>query len=166
MPPQRLLRLLLLVAALLPVSALAGPYKGPFTGLFYGQGRGCWGELFIQTKTLTWLPASWTTCQRTTYTIVDNTLHTPFQNWDHIVFKLDHLSKSCDIQYVELQYFHTDDSASESGLFYDWVAVGFLDYQDYKKFPQTSDDAYDMSRDLLCSLPYLDKPFPYGSPAG
>ena len=57
---------------------------GPFTGVFYGQGEGCWGGLYIRTKTIQWYPGNFL-CARTAYTIVDQDLHTPFENYDHIV---------------------------------------------------------------------------------
>jgi hypothetical protein len=76
-------------------TAQAAPYHGPFTGLFLGQGRSCWGGLFIGTRTLTW-NKQFTPCARTSYTILDSDLHWPFQNDDHIVLSaLDVRSVIC-----------------------------------------------------------------------
>lgn len=153
--------------------ALAGPFKGPFTGALYGQGEGCWGGLFIRTRTLDWHPGNFN-CGKTTYKIIDQDLHTPFENYDHIVFKLDHLSKSCRFPYIGLYYYQPSQEAEENsqapneGLYYDWAVVGFESYKQYDTFPYRgfADSTIDIDpmAVLYCNLPFYDKPFPYGKP--
>ncbi|MDE2318486.1 MAG: hypothetical protein KGK02_02180 [Rhodospirillales bacterium] len=155
--------------------AVAGPYKGKFTGLFYGQGNGCWGALFIRTRTISWAPGD-LTCNRTAYTIVEQSLHMPFEDYDHIVFKLHHLSNGCPFPYVGLYYYQPKVEAEATkanpyqGIFYDWTVVGFDSYRRYRRFPYRAfedDDGsiYPLAFDILyCDLPYSGKPFPYGMP--
>ncbi len=169
--------LAIILAILLPLGqevALAGAYKGPFTGVFYGQGEGCWGGLFIRTRTIQWYPGN-LMCKRTVYTIIDQRLHTPFENNDHIVFRLHHLSKGCPFPYVGLYYYQSGDEIGPNGktleglgIYYDWGVVGFESYRQYKNFPYKSYGKGTVNTALMnitsCSLPYLDKPFPYGKP--
>lgn len=170
--------LLAAMAVLFPLGqsvALAGPYKGKFTGLFYGQGNGCWGALFIRTRTISWVPGD-LTCNRTAYTIVEQSLHTPFEDDDHIVFKLHHLSKGCPFPYVGLYYYQPKDEAQGNkgdplgGLYYDWAVGGFDSYQQYKHFPYKGfmDGSIHTNpaeiNILMCNLPYSGGPFPYGKP--
>ena len=173
--PMRYLAIIL--AILLPLGqevALAGAYKGPFTGVFYGQGEGCWGGLFIRTRTIQWYPGN-LMCKRTVYTIIDQRLHTPFENDDHIVFKLDHVNKGCPFPYIGLYYYQPLDEIGPNGktleglgTYYDWSVMGFESYRQYKNFPYKgflNDTIYINPSDLMyCNLPYTDAPFPYGSP--
>ncbi len=170
--------LLAAMAMLFPLGqsvALAGPYKGRFTGLFYGQGEGCWGTLFIRTRTISWTPGI-LTCNRTAYTIVDKSLHTPFENYDHIVFKLHHLSNGCPFPYVGLYYYQpkAETEATKAdpyqGIFYDWTVVGFDSYRQYRSFPYKGFENESIYIDeqtqniLYCNLPYVNGPYPYGIP--
>lgn len=155
--------------------AVAGAYKGPFTGLFYGQGNGCWGALFIRTRTISWAPGD-LTCNRTAYTIVEQSLHTPFEDYDHIVFKLHHLSKGCPFPYVGLYYYQPkyeigeDRGFIENNMYYDWGVAGFDSYEQYKSFPYvgfldgTNKFNPAEANILICNLPYFGRPFPYGEP--
>ena len=163
--------LIVLIAAAQP--AQAGAYKGIFTGLFYGQGEGCWGALFIRTKTIEWSPGD-ASCQRTTYTVIDKTMHTPFQNYDHIVFRLHHLSHGCPFHYIGLYYYLPRDELRKNGkllkgvIYYQWSVVGFENYKQYKNFPYRGfeNNSINMALTSLtyCVLPYSGKPFPYGKP--
>ncbi|MCF3948348.1 hypothetical protein AiwAL_14445 [Acidiphilium sp. AL] len=168
--------MILSVAAMLVCqnAAWAGAYQGVFTGVFYGQGEGCWGGLFVRTKTIAW-NADHFTCRRTTYTIIAKDLHTPFKDYDHIVFKLDHVNKGCLFPYIGLYYYLPADEAGHDGkvlagrwLYYDWVVVGFENYKQYKTFPYRGfmDDTIhiDPMTLMYCDLPYGGKPFPYGKP--
>jgi hypothetical protein len=69
----KLARMVLLIFLLLggQHAALAGPFKGRFTGVFYGQGEGCWGGLFVRTKTIEWEDGNDLSCRRTPYSITD-----------------------------------------------------------------------------------------------
>ena len=155
-----------------PSPAQAGAYKGIFTGLFYGQGEGCWGALFIRTKTIEWSPGD-ASCQRTTYTVIDRVMHTPFQNYDHIVFRLHHLSSGCPFHYIGLYYYLPRDEVGKNGkilkdigIYDDWVVAGFENYRQYKSFPYkgfvNSSIHIDPWAVTYCGLPFYGKPFPYG----
>lgn len=151
--------------------AQAAPYKGPFTGLFYGQGRGCWGGLFIGTRTITW-DKQFTPCARTTYTILDRDLHWPFQDDDHIVVWLNHVSAACISPIIGLYYYQPAWEINQPeglyGLYSDWTAVGFQTEKLYRDFPYRAFDdgsvQVDPYRYIVCGLPYSEKPFPFGIP--
>lgn len=161
-------------AALHVCHAQAAPFKGPFTGLFYGQGEGCWGALLIRTKTISWDSGD-ASCRRTPYTIIDEDLHAPFENYDHIVVRLHHLSKTCDTPYVGLYYYQPPGEAEENSqmpendrLYYDWAVIGFASDKQYETLPYKSfiDGSINIHQTSLvyCELPYGNKPFPYGIP--
>jgi hypothetical protein len=174
MPHKRFWVLFLAFLLSGPQGALAGPFKGPFTGAFYGQGEGCWGGLFIRTRTLDWHPGNVISCEKTAYVVIDKNLHTPFENYDHIVFKLDHLSKFCRFSYIGLYYYQSAQEVENNsqmpgeGLYYDWEAVGFASYKQYQAFPYRgfADSSIDIDpmTVLYCSFPFYGQPFPYGKP--
>ena len=168
--------MILSVAALLVCqnAAWAGAFKGIFTGVFYGQGRGCWGGLFVRTRTIEWEPGDFS-CRRTTYTIIAKDLHTPFQNYDHIVFKLDHVNKGCPFPYIGLYYYQPAGEAAfnnripeDERMYYDWSVRAFPNYRLYKAFPYKKNldgrEWSDRNTVLGCGFPFDDKPFPYGKP--
>ncbi len=151
--------------------AQAAPYRGPFTGLFYGQGRSCWGGLFIGTRTLTW-DKQFTPCARTSYTIRERDLHWPFENYDHIVFQLNHVSKACITPIIGLYYYvpASEIGQPEGNTFESdaWVAVGFQTEALYRKFPtrgfMDGSHPVDPGIYVVCGLPFSNRPFPYGVP--
>ncbi|WP_297367457.1 hypothetical protein [Acidocella sp.] len=154
-------------------TAQAAPYRGPFTGLFYGQGRSCWGGLFIGTRTLTW-DKQFTPCARTSYTIRERDLHWPFENYDHIVFQLNHVSKACITPIIGLYYYKpllnaAGQSEDQIRLYYDWQVVGFATEALYRKFPargfMDGSQTIDHGVYVDCPLPFAEKPFPFGSPS-
>jgi hypothetical protein len=161
----------LAVLFFLAQTAQAAPYRGPFTGLFYGQGRSCWGGLFIGTRTLTW-NKQFTPCERTSYTILERDLHWPFQDYDHIVFQLNHVSKACITPIIGLYYYQPPDEAGqpegEDSEYNDWVVAGFQTEALYRNFPargfMDGSMNVDFGKYIICSLPFSIKPFPYGVP--
>jgi hypothetical protein len=75
------------------VAAGAGAQAKVFTDSFQGQGRACWGNLFIRTKTIEW-DTDFSVCQ-SAYTIVKQTFQDKPQNYDYILYKLKHVSRTC-----------------------------------------------------------------------
>ncbi|PRC94327.1 hypothetical protein [Solimicrobium silvestre] len=73
----------------------------PFTGVFEGQGRGCYGKLFIKTKTIEW-NTPFTVCKQTPYTILEKDFSTKSP---HIAYLLKNSSeKACGLQVIEVKF--------------------------------------------------------------
>ena len=72
----------------------------PFTGVFQGQGRGCWGKLYVREQSIEW-NTPYSVCTKTSYTVIQNGLNlTP----PHISFALDRKSKKCRYEVIELSF--------------------------------------------------------------
>ena len=146
----------------------------PFTGAFWGQGEGCWGGLFIRDKTIQW-EADHFTCNRTTYTILDQDIHHPFMNGDHIVFKVNHPNKDCLFPYIGLYYQDQPAEAARNASlpeiareYYNWSLAAFATYAQYRAFPYKDymNGSFDAvtANIFVCNLPFQEKPFPFGIP--
>ena len=107
----------------------------PFTGVFSGTGRACYGKLFIRTKTIEW-HTSFASCKQTPYKIIKTKLNA---TKPEIVFLLK-ARQSCDFGVVALDW---DPEYPDY-----WNATGYRSLGDYKK---KSDDT------LRCNLERLDK---------
>lgn len=107
----------LMALALLQAPAIAA--DKPFTGSFQGQGRGCWGKLYVKTRTIEW-NTPYSVCAKTTYAIIGKDLDSASPR---IAFALDRRSKSCRYTVVELSF----DPAYPDY----WHARGFVSRTDY-----------------------------------
>ena len=156
------------------LSGHGAAWAAPFTGAFYGQGEGCWGGLFIREKTIEW-EADDFTCRRTGYTILDQDIHHPFQNGDHIAFKLNHPNRDCRFPYIALYYHEppgeaaTNASLPEIGRwYYDWSSAAFATDEEYRAFPYKDymNGSFNAvsANVFVCNLPFMKKPFPFGKP--
>lgn len=67
-PVPKLTRCVALSAALLLAPMIAGAHG--FIGVFHGQGTGCWGGLYVRTKTVQWT-TPYSSCGPTKYKIID-----------------------------------------------------------------------------------------------
>ena len=101
-----------------------------FTGHFQGEGRGCWGDIWIRTKTIQW-NSDWSACY-SPYTIVKKTFADKPQNFDSILYKIERPRRSCSWKYIGM-YFYLSDAP---GLYSNWLAVGFPKFRDYQNFDE------------------------------
>jgi len=114
----------------------------PFTGVFHGQGRGCWGKLYVKTKTLAW-NTPYSVCAKTPYTVIDKDMDASAPG---IAFMLRHKSRSCRYEIVQLAF----DPAYPDY----WLARGYASRADYEG-RKTADGAA-QSRTLSCSVQRQD----------
>ena len=70
----------------------------PFTGVFQGQGRGCWGKLYVREQSIEW-NTPYSVCNRTLYTVIQKDLDSKSP---HIAFALARKSKQCGFDIIEL----------------------------------------------------------------
>ncbi len=156
------------------LSGHGAAWAAPFTGAFYGQGEGCWGGLFIREKTIEW-EADHFTCRRTDYTILDQDIHHPFQNGDHIAYRLNHVNKDCRFPFIGLYYQEPPGEAVRnaslpeiSRWYYDWSLAAFATDEKYRAFPYRDylNGSFNaVSKYIFVyNLPFVYKPFPFGTP--
>ncbi|WP_420994412.1 hypothetical protein ACKI2N_017640 [Cupriavidus sp. 30B13] len=114
----------------------------PFTGVFQGQGRGCWGKLYVKTKTLEW-NTPYSACARTPYTVIDKDMDAAAPS---IAFALQHKSRSCRYEIVQLAFDPTYPDY--------WLARGYVSRADYESRKTASNAA--QSRTLSCGVQRQD----------
>ena len=122
-------------------AATATP-AAPFIGVFHGQGRGCWGKLYVKTKTLEW-NTPYSVCAKTPYTVIDKDMDASAPS---IAFVLQRKSRSCRYEIVQLAF----DPAYPDY----WLARGYASRADYEG-RKTADGAA-QSRTLSCSVQRQD----------
>jgi len=112
-----------LLSATLLLSAtnhtLAADKPQPFSGTFYGNGRACYGALYLRTKTVEW-NSTYSTCGRTTYKTLEQDLASEHPS---VVLSLDRPSKHCRLQVIELRHYENNS----------WEATGYRSRDDYQK---------------------------------
>ncbi len=120
----------------LVVAMANGAFAGekPFTGVFQGSGRECYGKLYVRTKTIEW-HTPFAACKKTAYEIIKKKLNPPKPE---IVFLLK--GKPCDFGVISLDW---DPEYPDY-----WNATGYRSLADYKK---GSEDK------LRCNMEKVDK---------
>jgi hypothetical protein len=150
------------VAAVALSSLLCGNIASAstFTGVFSGQGKACWGPLYIRTKTIQWI-TDFSVCY-SPYTIEKKTFVDKPQNYDYILYRLNQPSKACSWRYIALYYYKYADSPY---MHYDWSVAGFPNFEDFVEFNKQEIailngglSAFNYA--LYCQLPNFDDPNP------
>lgn len=110
----------------------------PFTGVFEGQGRGCWGKLYVRAKTIEW-NTPYSVCNKTSYSVLQSDLDSESPR---IVFGLDRRSKYCRYQIIELSF---DPNYPDY-----WLATGYQSRKDFDS--RTSNTEEIRLRTLSCGV--------------
>lgn len=110
----------------------------PFTGVFQGQGRGCWGKLYITSKTIEW-NTPYSVCKKTSYKVIAEERHSTSP---HIAYAVDKKSAHCRYNIVEISF---DPEYPEY-----WQAAGYQSQDDFDHRAQPAKDA--VLRTLMCSV--------------
>jgi len=123
-------------------SGLANAAASPFTGVFSGQGRGCWGKLYVRERTIEW-NTPYSICSKTSYTVVQSSLNSKSP---HIAFALNRKSKACRYKLIELSF---DPEYPDY-----WQASGYQSRKDFDN-RKTATEAAKL-RTLSCSVQKVD----------
>ena len=112
----------------------------PFTGIFRGNGRACFGALSIRPKTIEW-HSTYSTCGPTAYEILEQDL---LAKNARIVFLLKNHSKHCSHQVIELQHYEQNV----------WDVKGYSSLEAYQKkeLPDWKDSTLPEREALSCGL--------------
>ncbi|WP_439892450.1 hypothetical protein ACS7SF_08110 [Ralstonia sp. 25C] len=128
-----------LVAAAL-LAAQPAMAAEPLTGTFRGDGRACFGALFVRPKTIEW-NASFFTCGPTRYKVIEQDL-----SGDHsrAAFKIEDPRKRCGLVVIEV-YRYNDTF---------WNVKGYPTLEAYKKReePGWKDAANPARQVALCGM--------------
>jgi hypothetical protein len=122
------LRIAWLLAALVMSHMVIAANK-PFTGVFHGEGRACFGGLFVRTKTIEW-NSSFIKCGPTKYELLDQNLA---GEHPRVVYRIKDRRKRCGLEVVELK--HDNE--------YFWTVNGYPSVEAYQKrdLPDWKDSA-------------------------
>jgi hypothetical protein len=115
---MRVLRRVLVISALV-VSHLAIAADKPFTGVFRGEGRACYGALFVRTKTIEW-NAGFFKCGPARHELLEQNLTAEHPK---VVFKIDDPRRQCGLAVIELEYYNA----------YFWEVKGYPSVEAYQK---------------------------------
>jgi len=122
------------------VVAADNPFTG--TGVFQGQGRGCWGKLYVRKLSLEW-NTPYSVCNKTSYTVIEKDLKAKSP---HIAFALAQKSKSCRYEIVELSF------DPEYPAY--WTATGYETRKDFNNRASADEEA--KLKNLSCSVQRVD----------
>ncbi len=137
-PLSRLLLPSVMLMALINANAIAADKV--FTGVFQGQGRACFGKLFLREKTVEW-NSSFSVCNSTGYTVLKSDLD---GTSPHIAVYLKHKSRTCREAVIALTF--------DPAFPHFWQAEAYVSRQDYEH--RTDEDV--KARTLMCSMQKLD----------
>ena len=112
------------------------PFTG--TGVFQGQGRGCWGKLYIKEQSLEW-NTPYSVCKKTSYSVIQKDLDSKSP---HIAFALAQKSKKCGFEIIELSF----DPVYPAY----WQATGYETRKDFDNRAASNEEAE--SKTLSCSV--------------
>ncbi|MDE2428856.1 MAG: hypothetical protein KGM99_09020 [Burkholderiales bacterium] len=108
------------------------------TGVFQGQGRACFGKLYIRQKSIEW-HTSFSACERSAYSVIDKDLT---GTKPHMAFLLHKTNPKCHFRVIGISF----DPAYPDY----WNAVGYVTRAD---FEQHQPDALDEQGKILsCSV--------------
>jgi hypothetical protein len=108
---------LLLAASAAPVFSNAA--GAPFTGVFHGEGRACFGALFVRSKTIEWT-SSFSQCGPARYEILDQDLA---DKHPRIAYRLMGRSKQCRNAVISLAHYEGEV----------WDVKGYPSVEAYQK---------------------------------
>lgn len=142
--PGKLAKNLLLgsLSAFVFANALAGDADQPFSGVFRGQGRGCWGKLHVTAKAIEW-NTPYSVCNKTPFAVIQRDLHSKSPK---IAFALDRKSKKCRYEVIEISF----DPAFPDY----WLASGYQSRKDFDEKTTPSEEAN--LRTLSCGVKKID----------
>ncbi|MDR2031742.1 MAG: hypothetical protein LBP86_05705 [Azoarcus sp.] len=128
------------VASLLSSLALAA--EKPFTGVFSGYGRACFGGLFVRTKTIEW-NSPFSVCKPTQYDVLEKNAE---GEKERIVFQLRKHFKRCGLAVIEIENAQTEDDR--------WDVTGYQTLESYQKRhePEWADSVLDDRMTFYCSM--------------
>jgi hypothetical protein len=69
-------------------------------GIFSGQGRPCWGKLYLTSKTIEW-QTPYSSCKKTAYDVVEQNLESKHPT---AAYRLRHQNPACKFPYISLQF--------------------------------------------------------------
>lgn len=129
-------------AWLLACASAAAAGNAPFTGVFMGGGRACYGGLFVRTKTVEW-NTPFNRCKRTRYDLLERMLA---PGHERITMKLK--NPSCAFQVIALE------QTQEWG----WTAYGYQTVEAYEKreLPDWKNSPIESRMVLTCSVDRLE----------
>ncbi|CAI3956383.1 unnamed protein product [Commensalibacter communis] len=131
--------LIIVILSFFSINANAQEKNIPFTGVFEGHGRVCYGHLYIKTKTIEWI-SSFAVCKRSTYKILEMQFD---DKGKRIVYLIKNPSKYCRIKIIE---FYKEPMDSEDSVFEHWTLTGYKSVEEYhrqKDTKQTSEENFD-----------------------
>lgn len=107
------------VLGLVSLAGVAVAADAPFTGVFNGTGRACFGALYVRTRTIEWI-TTYSICKPSRYEVLEKDL-----TGDHkrIAFRIKTRSRHCLYEVFELQ----QDSR------YGWSAGGYQSLEAFQK---------------------------------
>lgn len=114
----------------------------PFTGVFLGQGRGCYGKLYVREKTIEW-NTPFSVCNKTRYSVIQSDLNSKSPQ---IAFALEKKHKRCRYVIIELSF------DPNNPVF--WLVTGYESREDFDN--RASDNQEIKLRTLSCSVWKLD----------
>lgn len=116
---QRLRSMKRSVLVLVLFANVATATAAPFTGAFRGEGRACFGGLFVKTKTIEW-NASFFKCGPVRYAVVEQALE---NEHPRIVFQINDPQKTCGIAVLSLEHHNA----------FFWTADGYPSVEAFEK---------------------------------
>lgn len=125
------------VVALTVATAVAADDPS-YTGVYSGQGRGCWGKLYVRAKTIEW-NTPYSVCAKAPYRVIDHDLASAMPR---IAFALKRKSSACRYAVVALSF----DPAYPAY----WQAAGYATIADYESRTAQDDEA--QGRTLTCAV--------------
>lgn len=130
-------RLLVAVSLLTAQSAMAAD---ALTGTFRGDGRACYGALFLRSNTIEW-NASFFKCGPTGYKVIEQDLS---GDHPHAAFKIEDRHKRCGLAVIEVSRY------SE----FSWSVKGYPTMEAYQKREEPGwKDSADPARQIaLCGM--------------
>ena len=118
-------------ASLLGISAIHRADAESLTGIFSGQGRPCWGQLTLTSKTIEWT-TSFSTCKATAYDIVDQDLKSQSPTAS---YRLKHRNPACKFPYISVKF---DPEYPDY-----WQLVGYASEQAFEQRRETGSERQD-----------------------
>lgn len=112
----------------------------PFTGVFQGQGRGCWGKLYVKEHSIEW-NTPYSVCNKTSYTVIQKDLESKSPR---IAFALARKSEKCGFEVIELSFDPTYPAY--------WLAIGYETREDFSVSNKAVLDNESTDKTLSCSV--------------
>ncbi|MFC5475381.1 hypothetical protein [Paraherbaspirillum soli] len=116
----------------------------PFTGKFFGNGRACYGGLYVRSRTIEW-HSTYSACERGRYQVLEQDMN---GTEPRIAYLLKQRSKHCRYEVIEL-YQYNDEV---------WSAKGYRSLEAFQKkdLPDWKNSALPERGVLLCGMHKTD----------